>query len=152
VSIVRVQQAAGPIEVPLEGRLEALETEIIPELERHLTSSDDELTHAALLAARREAGDIRDALERARTAADEPWDEQRIEVGDAVDVRESGADRVERFVLTWGGRGARVDDAWISDRSPLGKVLVGSRRGEVVEVVAPAGPIRYEIVDFTRAG
>jgi transcription elongation factor GreA len=51
-----------------------------------------------------------------------------------------------------GGPGVRVDDAWISDRSPLGKALVGSRQGDVVEVQAPAGIIRYEIVDFTRAG
>jgi transcription elongation factor GreA len=63
-----------------------------------------------------------------------------------------GSDDVQSYVLVTGGPGVRVDDAWISDRSPLGKALVGSRQGDVVEVQAPAGIIRYEIVDFTRAG
>jgi len=152
LSIVGVQHRDRAIEVPLESRLEALERQIIPELERDLALSDDELSHASLLAAQREVDDIRDALERARTASNEPWDEQQIEVGDVVEVRESGSDDVQAYVLVTGGPGVRVDDAWISDRSPLGKALVGSRRGEVVEVQAPAGPIRYEIVHFTRAG
>jgi transcription elongation factor GreA len=152
MSIVSVRHRDTSIEVPLESRLETLEREIIPELERDLALSDDELSHASLLAAQREAEDIRDALERARTTSDEPWDTQQIEVGDVVEVRESGSDEVQAYVLVAGGPGVRVDDAWISDRSPLGKALVGSRRGDVVEVQAPAGSISYEIVDFTRAG
>ena len=150
MGIVILQE--GAIEVPLEGRLRVLESEIIPELERHLSWSDDQLSHAALLAARREADDIRDALERARAASIVPSDEHEIELGDVVDVREAGSPELERFVLVAGGPGARVDARWISDRSPLGKSLIGSRRGDVVEVRAPAGRIRFEIVDFRRAG
>jgi transcription elongation factor GreA len=33
----------------------------------------------------------------------------------------------------------------ISTASPIGKAVIGRRQGEVVEVVAPAGKIRYEI-------
>jgi transcription elongation factor GreA len=149
---VTVRHREDPIAAPLESRLETLEREIIPQLELELAQSDDEATHATLLAAQREADDIREALERALAASNEPWDEQQIEVGDVVQVREVGSDDVQSYVLVTGGPGVRVDDAWISDRSPLGKALVGSRQGDVVEVQAPAGIIRYEIVDFTRAG
>jgi transcription elongation factor GreA len=87
-------------------------------------------------------------LERARASSGDPWDEQEFELGDAVEVREAGSREVERFVLVGGGPGARIDARWISDRSPLGKALLGSRRGDVVEIRAPIGRIGYEVVDF----
>lgn len=140
-----------PIERPLTGRLHELESDLIPELERQLAGDGDLSVEASLAVARREAEDIRDALERARESQDDPWDEQQIEVGDEVEVRESGAGSADRYVLVWGGPGARIEEGWISDRSPLGSALIGSRRGDVVLVEAPAGQIRYEIVDFQRA-
>jgi hypothetical protein len=58
------QVSARSFEAPLATRLEALESEILPELERRLDGSDDHLTTAVYMAARREAHDIRDALGR----------------------------------------------------------------------------------------
>ncbi|MGH2540768.1 MAG: GreA/GreB family elongation factor [Actinomycetota bacterium] len=149
---VMVANGDRPIERPLTGRLHELESDLIPELERQLAGDGDLAVEASLGAARREAEDIRDALERARQSQDAPWDEQQIEVGDEVEVREPGVGPAERYVLVWGGPGARIEEGWISDRSPLGSALIGSRRGEVVVVDAPMGPVRYEIVDFQRAG
>lgn len=36
----------------------------------------------------------------------------------------------------------------ISHESPLGKALIGKKVGEMVEVTAPAGKIRYKILDI----
>ena len=36
----------------------------------------------------------------------------------------------------------------ISNESPLGKALIGSKRGDVVSVEAPAGMIEYTILDI----
>ena len=98
-----VRHREDPIAAPLESRLETLEREIIPQLELEFAQSDDEATHATLLAAQREADDIREALERALAASNEPWDEQQIEVGDVVQVREVGSDDVQSYVLVTGG-------------------------------------------------
>ncbi|MBN2114081.1 MAG: GreA/GreB family elongation factor [Acidimicrobiia bacterium] len=49
------------------------------------------------------------------------------------------------------GAGARAEAGWVTDESPLGRALVGAARGEVIEVVAPAGVRRYEVVDFRAA-
>ena len=38
----------------------------------------------------------------------------------------------------------------ISNESPLGKVLLGKRVGDVVEVPAPTGLIRYEILEIAK--
>lgn len=36
----------------------------------------------------------------------------------------------------------------ISHESPLGKALIGKKVGEIIEVTAPAGKIRYKILDI----
>lgn len=39
----------------------------------------------------------------------------------------------------------------ISNESPLGKALIGAKKGDVVSVEAPAGVIEYTILDIRRA-
>ena len=39
----------------------------------------------------------------------------------------------------------------ISNESPLGVALLGKKKGETVEVEAPAGIIQYKIIDIQRA-
>lgn len=41
-------------------------------------------------------------------------------------------------------------EAKISNESPVGKALLGKRRGEVVEVQVPDGVIEYEVIDINR--
>ena len=36
----------------------------------------------------------------------------------------------------------------ISSDSPIGKALIGAKRGETVVVISPRGPIQYEIIDY----
>jgi len=38
----------------------------------------------------------------------------------------------------------------ISNESPVGRALLGRRVGETVEVVVPAGKIRYSVVKITQ--
>jgi transcription elongation factor GreA len=142
------------IENLLEARLRELETDRIPRFEEELVLSgnEDPGVRALLDAARTERLDIRFALAEARTMHDGPWDQQLIEVGDAVEVCEIDSGEVDRYVLVPGGTRIRVDDGWISDRSPLGRAMVGARIGETVEVAAPGGCTRLVILNFERAG
>lgn len=126
------------------ARLEELEERLIPELEKESLDPD---TFAMVQALRRERDQLVDSLR-----ADSPegsWDPRRIEVGDAVVVREVGAAEDEEYLLVPAGVG--FEEGWISDQSPLGAALVGAARGEELEVAAPAGILRYRVVDF-RAG
>jgi transcription elongation factor GreA len=141
------------IERLLEIRLRELEMERIPRFEHEvvLSGNEDPGARALLESARRERLEIRSALEEARRMYVTPWDEQLIEVGDAVEVREVDTEDVDRYVVVPAGRGVRIEDGWISDRSPLGRAVVGARIGETVEVEAPGGRTRHVILGFERA-
>ena len=132
----------------MEARLQDLETRQIPELEGGLTAEDVD-GYALLGALRRERDQLVDAL--GAEAEEGTWDPRRIEVGDAVTVREVGRNEVEEFLLVPAGVGTKVEDGWVSDRSPLGSALVGAARGEVIEVTAPGGVRRYLVLDFRAA-
>lgn len=141
------------IEELLEARLRELEADRIPRFEEELVlaGNEDPNLKALLVAARRERLEIRDALDQARSIHDAPWDQHLIEIGDAVELREVGSNEVGRYVIVPGGPGVRVDEDWISDRSPVGRAVVGARLGETIEVQTPAGPARHVVVHFERA-
>jgi len=132
----------------MQARLEDLESRQIPELEGESAAGDVD-AFALLKTLRRERDQLLDAL--GEDAGEGIWDPRRIEVGDAVVVREVGRDEDEEFLLVPAEVGSRVGGGWVSDKSPLGSALVGAARGEVVEVAAPGGIRRYLIVDFRAA-
>jgi transcription elongation GreA/GreB family factor len=129
--------------------LRKLEEERIPLLKRELAESGDPLIQAALRATTREVAVVRHALATATSLEDEPHDPTVIELGDTVTVRRSGSVERERFTLV-GELEARLDDTWISVRSPLGSALLGSRTGESVDAETPNGVVTYEVLGIAR--
>jgi transcription elongation GreA/GreB family factor len=142
------------IEQLLEMRLRELDNERIPRFEQEvvLSGNEDPGARALLEGARRERFEVCSAIEVARRIDATPWDQELIEVGDAVDVREVDTDDVDRYVVVPTGSNVRAECGWISDRSPLGRAVVGASIGETVEVDAPAGRTRHVIIGFERAG
>jgi len=133
----------------LQERLRDLEERQIPELEQESGAGD--VDAFALLGVRRQERDqLRETLVT-EADAEGVWDPRRIEVGDAVSVREVGSTFPEEFILVPASVGKHLEDGWVTDHSPLGTALVGAARGQVIEVAAPAGVRRYEIVDFRAA-
>lgn len=44
-----------------------------------------------------------------------------------------------------------VDENKISDNSPIGKALLGKKKGDIVKVIVPSGsPLEMEILDITK--
>ena len=39
----------------------------------------------------------------------------------------------------------------LSNESPVGKAIIGKKKGETVEVVAPRGSMKYKILDIQAA-
>lgn len=68
-----------------------------------------------------------------------------VRVGDWVTVSEEGFDEDERYHLV-GAAEANPAEGRISNESPLGKALLGSKVGEVVRVNAPNGMIEFRVV------
>jgi transcription elongation factor GreA len=107
------------------------------------------LIQAALRATAREIAVVSHALATATSLEDEPHDPTVIELGDTVTVRRSGSPEQERFTLV-GELEARLDESWVSVRSPLGSALLGSRTGELVDVETPGGVATYEVLAIAR--
>ena len=69
---------------------------------------------------------------------------ERVRVGDKVTVVEEDYDEEERYHLV-GAAEADPAEGRISNESPLGMALLGSRVGDVVRVNAPNGMINFRI-------
>jgi len=74
-----------------------------------------------------------------------------IHVGSTVLVRDLEFNEVLEFTIV-GSAEADPSERRISNESPVGRALLGKRPGEIIEVNAPAGVIRYEILEIKRNG
>jgi transcription elongation factor GreA len=87
---------------------------------------------------------VEETLKSARVIDQEARTDTTLGVGNGVVLRDlaSGEEMCYRLVNP-----NEVDPTQgkVSIVSPLGKALVGHNQGETVEVMAPAGKIRYEI-------
>ena len=70
-----------------------------------------------------------------------------ITMGSRVTVREVGEEDEETYAIV-GSQEANPILGRISDESPLGRSLMGKKKGEKIEFEAPGGIIHYEIIDF----
>jgi transcription elongation factor GreA len=73
----------------------------------------------------------------------EPHD--RVRVGDWITVSENGQDENERYHLV-GAAEADPAEGRISNESPLGKALLGAKKGDEVRVNAPGGLFEFRVV------
>jgi transcription elongation factor GreA len=78
---------------------------------------------------------------------DSPSDE--VVVGSTVRLKDltTGEDLIFMIV---GSPEADPDEDKISNESPVGRALLGKRKGDVVEILVPAGKIRYSVLQIKR--
>ncbi|HEY3284214.1 MAG TPA: transcription elongation factor GreA [Armatimonadota bacterium] len=74
-------------------------------------------------------------------------DASKVDVGTRVKIKDLEYDEEEEYALVDGQETAEGYDR-ISPASPIGQALLGKAVGEVIEVEAPAGVIRYEVVEI----
>jgi transcription elongation factor GreA len=70
-----------------------------------------------------------------------------VTIGAIVKVQDLDSKRGDEFMIVGEGE-TRPDVDTVSVSSPLGMALVGKKVGELAEVEAPRGKIRYKIVSF----
>jgi transcription elongation factor GreA len=73
----------------------------------------------------------------------------QVTVGSTVRVKDVGTGEEMTYMIV-GTAEADPARARISNESPVGRALLGRRPGDVVEVAAPAGRIRYRILQVTH--
>ena len=70
-----------------------------------------------------------------------------VQMGSKVRVKDLEFDEVETYMLV-GSTEADPDEFKISNESPLGMAILGQKVGSIVDVHAPAGVIKYEIMEI----
>ena len=70
-----------------------------------------------------------------------------VQMGSKVTVLDMEFNEEETYMLV-GSTEADPDEFKISNESPLGAAILGQKKGNVVEVHAPAGIIEYKIVNI----
>ena len=88
-------------------------------------------------------------LKNAEVVAEDEAEPNVIGVGCKVKLHDIEYDEDVEFYMV----GSTETDSLggkISNESPLGRALMGTRVGDVVDVEAPSGIMRYEVLEFVR--
>ncbi len=87
-----------------------------------------------------------EALIKNATLIDEHHSNDHVQIGSTVKV--SGPDGSQSFTIV-GSTEAKPTEGRISNESPVGRALLGKKKGENVTVQVPAGDIAYKIVGIS---
>ena len=100
---------------------------------------DDAKNEQAML--EKQIADLEDKLRSATVIDVEAVSTDVVSVGSTVHVKDQKTDKSQKFTIV-GAPEANPADMKLSNESPVGKALLGHKRGEVVSVPVPRGPAR----------
>ena len=73
-----------------------------------------------------------------------------VSVGSTVKLRDMGANKTVEYRIV-GSAEANPAEQKLSNESPVGKAILGKKKGEVVEVAAPRGSLKFKILEIKAA-
>ena len=97
----------------------------------------------------RKLGDIKNGESKTFQIEDGEQQNDTITVGSLVTVKDIEFDEITEYRLV-GTVEADPMNNRISNESPVGRALLGHKAGEIIEVEAPVGVIKLEIVEVSR--
>jgi transcription elongation factor GreA len=100
---------------------------------------DDAKNEQAML--EKQISDLEDRLARARVIDEKAVDTDVVGVGTTVHVKDQKTDKSQKFKIV-GSAEADPSNSKLSNESPVGRALLGHKRGETVTVSVPRGPAR----------
>ena len=100
---------------------------------------DDAKNEQAML--EKQIADLEEKLRNARVIDEKDVDTDVVGVGVTVHVKDQKTDKSTKFKIV-GSAEADPSDSKLSNESPVGKALIGHKRGETVTVPVPRGPAR----------
>ena len=100
---------------------------------------DDAKNEQAML--EKQISDLEEKLRNARVIDAKSVDTDVVSVGVTVHVKDQKTDKSTKFKIV-GSSEADPAEQKLSNESPVGKALMGRKRGDVVSVPVPRGPAR----------
>jgi transcription elongation factor GreA len=73
-----------------------------------------------------------------------------VSIGTKVRLRDVGANKTIEYYIV-GSAEADPTENKLSNESPVGKAIMGRKKGDTVEVAAPRGKLKFKIMDIKAA-
>ncbi len=73
-----------------------------------------------------------------------------VSIGSIVRLRDLEAGKTVEYRIV-GSAEANPSESKLSNESPVGKAILGRKKGEVVEVAAPRGSLKFKIIEIKAA-
>jgi transcription elongation factor GreA len=93
---------------------------------------------------------LEERLSNARVIQKRDVDLSVVSVGAKVRLRDVDAKETVEYTIV-GSAEANPAEQKLSNESPVGKAIIGKKKGETVEVSAPRGSLKYKILDIKAA-
>ena len=88
-------------------------------------------------------------LRNAKIINEKEIDLDTVQIGNIVKVKDLEFKEDITYTIV-GSTEVNLAENKISNESPLGKALLGAKKGDTIEVDAPAGVIKYKILSLTK--
>jgi transcription elongation factor GreA len=109
---------------------------------------DDAKNEQALLEAR--IAKLEEQLSAARVIEKRDITSDVVSIGSRVRLKDMDDNKTVEYHIV-GSAEANPAEQKLSNESPVGKAILGRKKGEVVEVAAPRGSLKYKILDIKAA-
>ena len=109
---------------------------------------DDAKNEQAMLEQR--IAQLEERLASARVIEAEDVPSGIVAVGTRVRLRDIDANETIEYTIV-GSAEANPAEKKLSNESPVGKAIIGRKKGETVEVAAPRGSLKFKIMNVTAA-
>ena len=93
---------------------------------------------------------LEELLKNARVIAKNEITTDVVSVGTRVRLRDVDARETIEYTIV-GSAEANPAEQKLSNESPVGRAIIGRKKGETVEVAAPRGALKYKIMDIQAA-
>jgi transcription elongation factor GreA len=93
--------------------------------------------------------ELEDKLSRATVMENIEIDADKAYIGATIKVKDLDSKEEANYTLV-SQEEANFSEGKISVESPIGKALLGHKKGDVVEITVPAGVLRYKILQIAR--
>ena len=143
----------------LEKELEYLKTEKRGEIAERIKialgfgdlSENSEYDEAKNAQAENEAkiAELENKVRYAKIINESEIDTKTVQVGNSVKVYDEEFDEEVVYTIV-GSTEVNLVENKISNESPLGKALIGAKKGAVIEVEAPGGVSKYKILSIKK--
>jgi transcription elongation factor GreA len=109
---------------------------------------DDAKNEQALLEHR--IAQLEERILNARVITKKEISKDSVSIGSRVRLRDVDAKETIEYHIV-GSAEANPSENKLSNESPVGKAIIGRKKGETVEVTAPRGTLKFKIMDIQAA-